>query len=250
MTPDPSLFILCLTLGFAFEFLDSSLGGGYGTILTPLFMLLGYPPLEIIPIILLSETITGLLAGALHNRFGNVDKRAWGTVTIFAILGSILGVTVAVVIPGWALKTYIGLLVLIMGSLMLWKHIKRTPQGSFSGWRSIGIGSLCGFNKALSGGGFGPVATSGLFLSGLDPKKAVGSATLAEGSVCLFAIIAYEALFKSLNWSIAIPLITGAILASYPASYATSRLPHREAGIAVGIFVVLLGAITLIRMVV
>ncbi len=62
--------------GFFFcELVDSTLGMGYGTTLTPVLLLLGYEPIEIVPAVLLSESVTGVLAGLFHHEFGNTDLR-------------------------------------------------------------------------------------------------------------------------------------------------------------------------------
>ena len=55
------------------EYVDSSLGMGYGTTLTPLLLLAGFAPLDIVPAILLSEALTGAAAGLFHQRDGNVN---------------------------------------------------------------------------------------------------------------------------------------------------------------------------------
>ena len=60
-------FIIYIIVGIAVGFVDSSLGMGYGTTLTPLLLLMGYEPVEIVPAVLLSECITGVLAGACHH---------------------------------------------------------------------------------------------------------------------------------------------------------------------------------------
>lgn len=245
---DPLFFVLCFGLGVVFEFISSSLGGGYGTVLTPLFMFLGYSPLEIVPIILLSETITGLSAGFLHNHYGNTYKRVSVVLAVCAVLGSIAGVSVAVTIPPWALEVYIGLLIMAMGLLMVRKHLKGVISG-FSWPRVIGIGSLCGFNKAMSGGGFEPLATTGLNLSGVNPKRSVGSMTLAKGLMSMTAVIMYGIIFKGLNWNIAIPLITGAFLSTIPASYTTNKLPEKKIGLIASIFICMLGVVTLVKLV-
>ena len=52
----------------ACEYMDSSLGMGYGTTLTPLLLLSGFEPLQIVPAVLISELMTGLTAGLLHQR--------------------------------------------------------------------------------------------------------------------------------------------------------------------------------------
>jgi hypothetical protein len=60
-------------MAFLAELVDSTLGMGYGTTLTPLMMLIfGLEPLQIVPAVLLSELITGLAAGFSHHSFGNV----------------------------------------------------------------------------------------------------------------------------------------------------------------------------------
>ncbi len=43
--------------------------------LTPMFLLMGFSPMQIVPAILLSELVSGLLAGFFHHREGNVDLK-------------------------------------------------------------------------------------------------------------------------------------------------------------------------------
>ena len=57
------LIPLVIILAFIFETMDSCAGMGFGTGLTPLLFLLGYEPLQVVPILLISETITGFTAG-------------------------------------------------------------------------------------------------------------------------------------------------------------------------------------------
>jgi len=58
---------LLLGLCFACELIDSGLGMGYGTILTPTLMLLGYAAEDIVPTILVSELLSGFAAAFFHN---------------------------------------------------------------------------------------------------------------------------------------------------------------------------------------
>ena len=51
-----------VTGAFLCEYVDSTLGMGYGTTLTPIFLLMGFSPMQIVPSILLSELISGILA--------------------------------------------------------------------------------------------------------------------------------------------------------------------------------------------
>ena len=199
--------------------------------------------------ILVSEVFTGIIGGLLHNRFGNVNKRVWLVATLFAVLGSLLGTTTALSIPGWALRSYIGILVLAMGVLMLWKHLRRAFSREFTTRSSIGISLLVGFNKAMSGGGFGPVLTSGLSLLGLNPKVAVGSTIMSEGAVCIFALMARRSAVQGVNWRMAIPLISGAVLSCLPAAYTTKKISDKRVGALIGAFTASLGMITLLKVI-
>ncbi len=58
---------------FLAEYVDSTLGMGYGTLLTPLLLLTGFSPLDVVPCVLLSEFLTGLLAGFTHHKARNVN---------------------------------------------------------------------------------------------------------------------------------------------------------------------------------
>ena len=235
--------LLFFALGFIFEYIDSSLGGGYGTCLTPIFLLMGYSPLQIVPMILLSETITGFWGGFNHYRYKNVDGKVVLVVSVLAILGSLVGASVVVSVTGKAIKTYIGVLVIFMGFLTVLKKLINFHGLSLK--RVACVGLICGFNKLLTGGGFGPVSTAGLHFSGVNIKKSVGSTTLAEGVMSFSGIILYAALFNHINWVLAVPLFIGAFLACVPSAYTTHKLPEKVVPYIIGAFMVILGVLTL-----
>jgi uncharacterized membrane protein YfcA len=66
---ESKLIIPLMLLAFVCELVDSSLGMGYGTTLTPILLIAGYEPIEIVPAVLFSECITGIVAGILHHEF-------------------------------------------------------------------------------------------------------------------------------------------------------------------------------------
>ena len=139
------------------EYVDSTLGMGYGTTLTPILLLMGYEPVQVVPSVLLSEFLTGILAGFLHQGLGNVSfkpgTRPFKATLVLAacsVVGTLIAVFVAVNIPTWMLKTYIGLLVLAMGVTIL---LTMNRTFAFS-WRKLaGLGLVAALNKGLSGGG-------------------------------------------------------------------------------------------------
>ena len=54
--------LLLLSVAFACELIDSGLGMGYGTILTPTLLLMGFAPEIVVPAILFSELLSGFAA--------------------------------------------------------------------------------------------------------------------------------------------------------------------------------------------
>ncbi len=62
-------------LAFFSEFLDSSMGMGYGTALVPMMLFLGYDPLKVIPAVLISQLATDIVTMTLHHKAKNVDLK-------------------------------------------------------------------------------------------------------------------------------------------------------------------------------
>ena len=241
-----------MILAFVCELVDSTLGMGYGTTLTPIMLALGFEPIEIVPAILCSEAITGILAGVFHHEFGNVDLRRGSNdlkiaivLTGFSAVGVILATLIAVNVPGWAIKVYIGVLVLAMGLLILLNNKK---EYAFSWKRIAGLGWLAAFNKGISGGGYGPVVTAGQVLSGVRGRKAVGITSLAEGitSIIGFGIYLYSGV--TLNSSLLISLIIGAVISVPISAYIVSRLPAGKLTYIIGGISTALGGYTLVRL--
>ena len=170
------IFIILIIAALIFEILDSSVGMGYGTLLSPLLIFLGFPVLVVVPSILISQAFGGLTASFFHHKHGNADfklhnkkkedrekgvkfdlvnffKHEMGgdlkTVFIVSLLGVfavIFSTMVAIKVPKEALSLYISLLVIAMGILILAK-IKL----KYSNKKMLLVGIVSAFNKGLSG---------------------------------------------------------------------------------------------------
>jgi len=245
------IFLALIILAFFCELIDSSLGMGYGTTLTPILMIVGFGPLAIIPCILLSELITGITAGVAHHKAGNVNfKRGSIHLKIALVLAvcSIIGATIAVFfalnIPKLWLKTYIGLIVLGMGIVIL---LTLNKDYKFS-WKKItGLGLIASFNKGMSGGGYGPVVTGGQILSGVNGNNAVGITSLAEGLTCIVGVLVFIISPETVNWGLAPSLIIGALLSVPFSTFIVKKLPTKTLKIAIGTLTLILGSVTLIK---
>jgi hypothetical protein len=270
-------FILGLIiLAFVCEYVDSTLGMGYGTTLTPLLLIIGYNPLQIVPVVLISELFSGLLAGFLHHREGNVNLKPktldiyiigqklkeLGYIECFrrgvpvhlgvalvlslcSVVGTVFGVFLAVNLPKFWIKLYIGVLVFAMGLIIL---ICFNKSFRFS-WRKImSLGLLASFNKGISGGGYGPVVTSGQILSGVEGKSAVGITSLAEGLTCAVGIASYFFISrKSLDMTLAPFIVIGAVLSVPFSAKSVKKITEKKLKLSIAVLTIILGIFTIIK---
>ena len=248
---DPKLLFL-VPLAFVCEYCDSGLGMGYGTILTPVLLLLGFEPLVVVPAVLMSEFLTGITAAFAHHSFKNVrfERRSLDTkiamvLAACSIVGTVGAVFLATrVLPKSTLKLAIGVVILAMGVIIL-VTLRRPPK--FSWGKITTLGAIASFNKGLSGGGYGPLVMGGQMLSGVGIKNAIGITSLAEGLTCLVGIIVYVLLKGSLPWHFAPYLMVGALLSVPFAAFTVKRMPERVFKPAVATVITVLGCWTLAK---
>lgn len=271
---EPTSIILIVLLAAFCEFLDASLGMLFGTILSPVLIMLGFNPLLVVPSILISQAVGGLIASFLHYRFENVefglkirspkkigekikevgfaetirrgitkDLRATLIIAVLGVTATITSVLVAINVPRWALEVYIGTLVLAMGIVLLSK-LKFTYT-----WKKIlGVGLLSSFNKGLSGGGFGPITTAGQIIAGRDGRASVGSTTLAEAPICITGFLTYWLTKGITDWSLPLYLGIGSIIGALIGPRFTVRLKNdRKLRKMMGVLTLILGIVTILK---
>ena len=241
--------VMLLVLAFLCETLDASMGMGYGTILSPLLVVLGYDVRVVVPAILISQAAGGISASFFHHREGNVDLR-WGSKDVEAflliacggVLASVLAAKVSLGLPKGAVTTYIGCLVVVMGLVVV---VKR--RFKFSRYGMVLVGLLSAFNKGLSGGGYGPVVTGGQMIAGSGSRSAVGVTTMAEPPICIVGFLAYLFMGSHVDWWLVGSLSVGGVLAGPWAARATAVMGDGRLVRFVGVLMVLLGLGTLLR---
>jgi len=272
------LVIGMIVLAFFCEYMDSTLGMGYGTTLAPVLLIMGYEPLQIVPVILISELISGLSAAVFHHLAGNanfmprstnfsviIDKiKSVGYLETFkrgisrhlkvalvlaacSIIGTSAAVFIAVNIPKLWVELYIGFLVLSMGITIL---VCFNKSFRFSWKKIVGLGLLASFNKGVSGGGYGPVVTSGQVLSGVEGKSAVAITSLAEGLTCAVGISIYMLISKNqLDLHLAPYIIVGAICSVPFSAKSVKFITEKRLKLAIAILTIILGIFTLCKII-
>ncbi|MFC1562950.1 sulfite exporter TauE/SafE family protein [candidate division KSB1 bacterium] len=243
------VIILIFTLAFLCEFIDSSMGMGYGTILSPLLIIIGIEPLVVIPSILISQSLSGISAGLFHNKyknlnikFGSKDFKVILTISIFGTFASGTAVFVAINIPAEILKIYIGLLIFIIGIILISK-----TRFVFSWGKIVAIALLSSFNKGISGGGFGPVITGGQIISGNGYKNSIGCTTICEGQICFTAFILYLIIRGIPDPYVVFPLIIGSVASTPFGPKITGKINPEKLKPLVGIIILLIGVLTIIK---
>ena len=241
------LFGLC----FACELLDSALGMGYGTILTPCLLFMGYQPEDIVPTILVSELFSGLTAAFFHNEIKNVDFSFKGRDLKPAVIlasGSLLGVTLGVAtsvnLEANTLKMVIGCIIVTSGLFVI---LLSQRVIIYKNWKMLVLSGLASFNKSLSGGGYGPLVTSGQILSGVPGKSAVGITAFAEAFTCLIAATLFLMKGGFLNLQIFIPMCAGALVSVPFSVFAINRAHEDRLKIIIGILTMVMGSLTIYK---
>ncbi|MBN2319421.1 MAG: sulfite exporter TauE/SafE family protein [Acidobacteria bacterium] len=241
------LFGLC----FICELIDSGLGMGYGTILTPALLMLGYDAHDIVPTVLLSELLSGFTASFFHNEIKNVELGFWGKdFRPAAILagGSIAGVTagvfLALSLPKNMLNMGVGCIIFLSGAMVLLLS-RRTIK--YRNWKMVLLSSVASFNKAVSGGGYGPLVTSGQILSGVKTKSSVGITSFAEAFTCLLAVALFLLKGGWINLVIFIPMCAGALISVPFSVLAINKAGENFLKIVIGVLTMVMGAVTIFK---
>lgn len=266
-------FILIAVIAFFAEWIDSALGMGYGTLLSPILIIMGFPPLLVVPSVLITQAVGGLSASIFHHKHGNAsftiksknpvyilkkikeygpikafkkgvseDLKTVAIISSFGMIAAVLATVLAVNISKKMLNTYIGIIVLLMGFFIISGFSFR-----YSTIKMFIVGIISAFNKGLSGGGFGPVVTGGQMVLGQEHKKAIGCTTASEPLICITGFISYLMLNGFSDWSLALSLGIGAIIAGPIGALTTKRISRRMLKIIVAVLMLVLGALSLLK---
>lgn len=238
--------------------MDATSGMGFGTTISPI-LLLRYPPLTVIPTLLISQTLSGFVAAIFHEEFENVKffayplPQATKVMLSTAILGCV-GVLTSIMLvyyslkpPAKIIKVYVSFLLLLMGVLSLLNVKKRT----YSKKILLGFAAIAGVNKGIGGGGYGPIVTLGQTLSGIYEKSAVGITTFAEAITSLVGSLSF--ILLSLKTPLEIELLllpsifTGSFFASIFSPYAVRIIPNKFWRVFIPAFSLLLGFVSLFQ---
>ena len=244
-------YLPVVILAFLLEIVDSSIGMGYGTILTPVLLIIGFDPLQVVPAVLVSQLAGDFLAAFFHHEFKNVDFSIGSEhfkvavmLSLLGLIGSIIAVVIAVNLPRPLINLYVGTLFAVTGLIVL---ATKNKNFGFSWTRILCLGSLAAFNKGISGGGYGPIVTAGQILAGVKARSAIGIISLAEGVTCVVAVLMYTLIGRNIDWLLSILLSIGVVLSAPLAAYIVKKIESTRLKLIIGVSTLLLGLSTILR---
>lgn len=248
------LFIVAL-VAFSSELISSVFGGGYGTILTPTLVLLGYELSLAVPCTLISQLISGLFLVAFHHRLGTIkvarrseDVRVAGILALCGLVGVVVAALALVSLPAPVVDAYVAIVILIVGLVVLLRRNARSnPDGPPSLKKLVALGILSAFNKGISGGGYGPLLSGGQVASGTGVRSAIGRMLLAEVVVCLGGVMAYAFLRAPLDLPLVLSATLGSTLMAPLSAHAVRRTGEKKLKIGMGLLITALGLAMMVR---
>lgn len=242
MVVDHSIFLF-VGMAIVMEMVDSSIGMMYGTILSPILILIGVEPVMAIPALLFSQAMGGITGTLAHHKCRNFkiavrsdDMKVVMLTVIPGIIAVIIGVYLASGLDPLHVKLYIAILVTVMSILCLCPVRYR-----FSWWKHVIVGSIAAFNKAMSGGGFGPVTSTGKIIAGMKPTNSVATTTMSEVFICMVAFIVYLLLSGNMDWVLVLALTAGAMIGGLAGPFITRKINSRSMRVVIGVFGVISG---------
>jgi uncharacterized protein len=222
-----------------FEFMDASAGMGFGTALTPLLLVIGFDPKQIVPVVMIQQAAAGLVGAFLHREFENVEwkfKPMSATIklaliiivsgAVFNIL-AIVGVYKIFMVDKVWIKLYVALLLLMMGVISLFQSRKERP---YKPGKMVLWASLAGFNKGVGGGGYGPVVTIGGLLAGVPVKSMLAVTAISEGSVSTISLITWLVMLTSgvtIDYLLLPSFMLATMFSAIAAPYMTRVFPEK-----------------------
>lgn len=242
-------YLLPAGLSFVSQYVDATLGMGYGTTLSALLVMLGFPVRQVVVAVLLQQLIAGGIASVGHHLFGNADLRPGhfhfrlavllGGV---AIVGSFFAAMLAASMAEQSVDVALGAVILVMGVVLFgarYIHMK------FSWWRAGLLGLIAGANKGFMGGGYGPLIVAGQVISGDTMRHAVAVTALSEALSCIGGVAGYALMGIQMPWALIAALVVGGIISSVFAAATVKSMPQSALKSVIASVYIFLGALTL-----
>lgn len=229
-------FLVFVTIGFAAQLIDGSIGMAYGLISTSSLIAAGMPPATASAAVHMAEVFTTGASGMAHWRRGNVDRALLWRLALPGAVGGLIGAALVSSAPTQIIRIVANAYLLLMGLVVLARAFRPAPRAP-DNHRHVGPLAFIGALVDAFGGGWGPVVTSTLIAKGHEPRRTVGSVSLTEFVVTTSQSAMFIALLGAAHVDVVAGLVVGGVIAAPLAAGLTARLPVRVLIVLVGIIV-------------
>ena len=193
---EPERLAAMTLAGFVAQLVDGSLGMGYGMTSSTVLVASGLSPAAASTSVHLAQLGTTALSGVAHYRSGNVDSAVTVHIGAAGMVGAFWGAAMLSSLPAKAAKPIASGLLFAVGVYVLARYYKGKSHCARVGRPRramlLPLGLVGGFVDATGGGGWGPVATSGLLAGGqLRPSRVIGSVSASEFLVTIAAVAGF-----------------------------------------------------------
>lgn len=240
--------------GAVAELIDGSLGMGFGVTGSTILVAAGFGPAVASASVHGAEVFTSFASGTSHLKLGNVDRRMLWALALPGVVGGALGALLLTGFNSELARPVVASILLCLGALIVVRFLRRGAParegGPVSRARIGALGFAAAAVDAFGGGGWGPIATPTLILgSNLEPRRAVGTVSLAEFFVTLAITATFLATLGAAGyqWGFVAALAVGGVVCAPAAAWVTARLPAPRLGVVVGVMLVALNGRTILQ---
>lgn len=235
-----SILVMILA-GLVCGFIDSTLGMGYGVSGASVLMTFGVAPAVASATIHASEAVVDIVSGVSHIREGNVDFHISKHLLLPGVVASVLGAWFISVLSVSSAKPLVRSVLILLGvGVLIQSRRDVRPKGGLNRVQAWVLGFIAAFIDVAVGGGWGPIGTPALVLSGEEPRKAVGTIEFTEPVISIVAVLSFGFFigFEAFLWTMALPMILGGFILTPLAARLTRLLPRRVLGSSIGIWLI------------
>lgn len=244
--------MLFAVVGFLAQAVDGALGMAFGVVSSTVLITFGVPPATASASTHAAEVFTTGASGSAHIYHRNIDWGLFARLVPFGIAGGMAGTYLITSFDGDLVKPFVTLYLALVGTWLIIRSFRRIPANPVKLPIVAPLGACAGFLDAAGGGGWGPIATTGLLGAGAPPRYVIGTVNACEFLIALSVSVSFLVALLTGHWSEAEGfweygtavggLILGGILAAPLAGWMVKSLKEKYLLRLVGCLIALLAA--------
>ena len=203
---------------------------------------MGIPPASASTAVHLSEIMSNAIAGWMHFKLGNVNKKLFKLLVISGSIGAVAGAYLLSSFEHYNMyiKPVVSTYTLVLGLVILSKAFKvQSRKAGDKIKKIIPLGLGGGFMDAVGGGGWGSIVLSSLIAGGRNSRTSLGTVKLSRFFIAFLSSITFITMVNGLHWEAITGLIIGSAIASPIAVRVSNKISAKTIMVCVGIIVTL-----------